>query len=668
MRREEFRSWLLARGVGQKSAAFRTSAVRQVERAMAALGDPSADLDEAFAADGFQRLRAGINALIEDRKRGGEAFRVLFPRAEKPDNMLLGRRAFLGQYGAFLRSLSQPERRSDWPALEEMRAEFLRRAPDFVDFSQQEGTYYEGERAYKDAIRERVMQVAASSVEDVEAGKQIARALIPANGPLLQWQGLQAIESSSEDNRAAFHRAVGRCVRDTGDAGKALMALIDALQELGNSADLELTKGAVLNIALTVSAFAHSDFSAPFKITKARQVAGRLGEIPMGYGSVTREEIEAWLNLLQRIFVVMRDAWDWRPRDLFDVQGFIWMVLDEDWKSAAKQQEEDEMDDITDTPSPVRRHPLNIILYGPPGTGKTFATTRLAVEICDGDEAEGLSPNALRARYEELRQTGRIGFVTFHQSFGYEDFVEGLRPEIAATGAGFGLSARPGILRRMAELAAGDTASADLPYVLVIDEINRANVAKVFGELITLLEEDKRAGAKHAVTLTLPYSGEEFSVPSNLYIVGTMNTADRSIALLDSALRRRFDFVETPPRPDVLEAIDGIELRVLLSRLNERIEYLFDRDHLIGHAFFMGVTTRAAIDDVMRRKVIPLLAEYFHEDWERVIAVLGGPVQDFIERIELPAPPGLELEGEMPRYRYRLRDPFPDDAYEGLQA
>lgn len=665
MRRGEFKNWLLARGVGQKSATFRASAVRQVERAMAALGDPSTDIDEAFAADGFRRLRAGLDVLIEDRKRSGEKFRVLFPRAEKPDNMLRNRRAFLGQYGAFLRSLSQPERRSDWPALEDMRAEFLRRAPDFVDFSQRDGTYYEGERAYKDVIRERVMQITASDVDDAEAGKRIANALIPANGPLVQWQGLQTIQASGKEHEASLYRAVARCARDTGDASEALMTLIAALEALRDEASLNLTKGTVLNIALTVSAMAHPDFSAPFKISKARQLADALGERPMEYGPITREEIDAWLGLLRRIFAVMRDVWEWKPRDLFDVQGFVWMVLDEDWKNAAEDEEENDMEDAGEAPPVRRRHPLNIILYGPPGTGKTFATTHLAVQICDGDTVENLSPDALRPRYEELREAGRIGFVTFHQSFGYEDFVEGLRPEISATGAGFSLRARPGILRSMAERAA---AAGDRAHVLVIDEINRANVSKVFGELITLLEDDKRIGAPNAVTLTLPYSGEQFCLPPNLHIVGTMNTADRSIALLDSALRRRFDFVETAPRPDLLVSVDGIDLPLLLTRINERIEYLFDRDHLIGHAYFMNVGTRAGLDDVMRRKVVPLLAEYFHEDWERILAVLGGPAQGFIERIELPAPPGLELEGELPRHRYRLREPFPEDAYTGLQA
>ena len=202
----------------------------------------------------------------------GEAFRILFPRATKPDNMLVGRRSFLRQYGAFLRSMSQPTRRSEWAALEDMRAEFLRRAPDFIDFTQMDGVYYEGERVYKDAIRDRILQIVASDADDVEAGKQVARALIPADGPLLQWQGLQTIESSGDENRASFHRAIGRCARDPGDASAALLALVADLQRLSDAAELGLTKGVILNIALTVSGFVRPDFSAPFKITKARQL------------------------------------------------------------------------------------------------------------------------------------------------------------------------------------------------------------------------------------------------------------------------------------------------------------------------------------------------------------------------------------------------------------
>ncbi|MDF2943908.1 MAG: restriction system component [Herbinix sp.] len=442
----------------------------------------------------------------------------------------------------------------------------------------------------------------------------------------------------------------------------------------------------------------------------------------------------------------------------------------------------------------------NMILYGPPGTGKTYNTAIYAVAICDGkslQEVEDLGYEAVKERYNELMENeSRIAFTTFHQSYGYEEFIEGIRPvmddEIDSNELQYKIV--PGVFKAFCERAKEEKIQApslgirenpvvwnvlldgsgaselktrcfendyikigwtdveanvtdqtkgitnqartiltnfqdemqegdivlvqahntsvdgiavitgeykydekdedfprtrkvkwiakninedvlalnknvrldrktvyplrnmqvadvmklvekyskssitveknEKPYVFIIDEINRGNISKIFGELITLIEETKRLGEEEAMTAILPYSGSAhpFGVPNNVYILGTMNTADRSIALMDTALRRRFNFVEMMPKDELLQGVvvekNGIVVNIqkLLKDINIRIEFLFDREHTIGQAFFWGLKKDPTVEklgEIFKKSVVPLLQEYFYDDYEKIQLVLG---------------------------------------------
>lgn len=375
----------------------------------------------------------------------------------------------------------------------------------------------------------------------------------------------------------------------------------------------------------------------------------------------------------------------------------------------------------------IMQPPLNQILYGPPGTGKTYNTAKRAVEIIDGNTPE--SDDEIKARYRELLAEGRIVFITFHQSYGYEEFIEGIRPDVdggdvryeikdglfkelcacattpsadgfdeaydkllgeidrrdggiprqTKTGRPYsvvrgnkfdsiGFSAKhfvhysynltkrtlrksyetgvpasghesytPGLLAFMKQECGlqdlrGDNSGK--PYVLIIDEINRGNISKIFGELITLIEVDKREGGKDELSVNLPYSGDKFSVPANVHIIGTMNTADRSIALLDTALRRRFRFIEMMPDSELLQEAAGVDLPVLLDKMNERIKKLHNRDHCIGHSYLMGVDGMDALAEAFEYSIIPLLREYFFDDMKSIADVLNGAFCEGEELLE----------------------------------
>ena len=296
---------------------------------------------------------------------------------------------------------------------------------------------------------------------------------------------------------------------------------------------------------------------------------------------------------------------------------------------------EPEPDDHPPKPGSMQ-HSLNQILYGPPGTGKTWNTVNLAVAITDPDFA-GANREAVKQRFDELKENRQkenrqIAMVAFHQNYAYEDFIEGIRPVLsgdASENIEYELS--QGIFKEIAERASNDR---EKNYVLIIDEINRGNIAKIFGELITLIEPSKRLGGDDEATVILPYSKKSFGVPDNLYVVGTMNTADRSIALLDTALRRRFEFVEMMPKPDLVrEDVDGVNCRKLLEKMNERITVLLDREHQIGHTYFLDVADRDSLARTFKNKIIPLLQEYFYDNWERIDLVLNG--NGFIQRTSI---------------------------------
>lgn len=445
-------------------------------------------------------------------------------------------------------------------------------------------------------------------------------------------------------------------------------------------------------------------------------------------------------------------------------------------------------------------YPKNLILYGPPGTGKTYNSIIYAVAICEKEKAtlEDIKtekyPDVI-ARYKDYVKKGRIAFTTFHQSYGYEEFIEGIKPKMSEDNNSLSYEIKNGVFKDFCIRAARGTLNSDeftiddtttiwgiylggsgntgvknecfnegeirlgfnefkdedidnsevyspskymvslfrdsmkigdvilvaentkhidaigiidgeyeynqekndyarvrkvrwlvkgisyditgmlppgrkqmprntlfsfnylgtenvlkilsqtseyikydnSPRVFIIDEINRGNISKIFGELITLIEPTKRQGEPEGMETILPYSNRPFSVPNNVYLLGTMNTADRSITQMDTALRRRFQFEEMLPDPTVLAGIKiedkdlTLNVAEMLEKMNKRIEFLYDREHTIGHAFFTGLRDTPSITklaEVFKKSVIPLLQEYFYDDYQKIMLVLGDNGKD----------------------------------------
>ncbi|HIP27022.1 MAG TPA: hypothetical protein EYG80_05150 [Flavobacteriaceae bacterium] len=296
---------------------------------------------------------------------------------------------------------------------------------------------------------------------------------------------------------------------------------------------------------------------------------------------------------------------------------------------------------------------LNIIYYGPAGTGKTKNALDKVEELTsqnydkdlfeknkdelkklqeEFDEAKGKKATALAKKIKtvetsiselEAEKKSFSEFTTFHPSYQYQEFIEGISIE-EKDGNTF-YKVKHGIFKKLAKRA---LENKDKSYVLIIDEINRGNISSIFGEFFTLLEDTKRVSSTdkenlEAVSITLPYSQEKLSVPDNLYIIGTMNTTDKSISLLDVALRRRFKFIAVEPEYSILENIEELDIARMLQSINERLAILKGEDFQIGHSYFLNATNLEDLREIFEFKIIPLLKEYFHGDWETICAILN---------------------------------------------
>jgi len=343
-----------------------------------------------------------------------------------------------------------------------------------------------------------------------------------------------------------------------------------------------------------------------------------------------------------------------------DIIKSINNVIDEFHRQFSDNSNTNSTSNPSTNPNTDNNFSKNIILYGPPGTGKTYNAIKYAMAIVKEKESDLVSTRSenyeeRKERLKKYKEEGQIVFVTFHQSYCYEDFIEGIKAYTDEKG-NIIYSIKPGVFKELVDKA---KENSNKNYVIIIDEINRGNISNIFGELITLIEEDKRLDETNEIKVKLPYSKEDFGVPSNLYIIGTMNTADRSIALLDTALRRRFEFIEMMPNPDKILDIKVVEdngeyaeiqLGELLKSINERIEGLLDRDHTIGHAYFMAeakeknnekIITIKALKRLFKNKIIPLLQEYFYEDYSKIKMILSDELIEFIEKTTIE---GIDVE------------------------
>jgi len=537
--------------------------------------------------------------------------------------------------------------------------EFFKQDQDLQDFKsfEQPGEYFQNrELTYKQELSEQFKSLGSKLLEEengtfLDEFHNLLKAKLEKSNfvqNLVNWRGIQEFFKliSSDQNAKTLLTYLIRELIQKADAENDEVWL--AVDNLINYLRESKLPAAQTKIWPTLILFLWRPERFVFiKPTFMDSVLKRLDFEKLGQGVPLNGKL--YRRVMEDLSQVRKGLAELRPRDYIDVQSFLWHVKDLEKKRSDVKPIEESLP--SSKPEAVQDLPTNLILYGPPGTGKTYTLSQ--------EYFPGYMEGTIK-RYE---------FVTFHQSYSYEEFVEGIRPTLGNQSESHGdvsYVLSKGIFRRICERASADNSAR---YALFIDEINRGNISKIFGELITLIEEDKREGATNELSVVLPYSGEEFKVPGNLDIYGTMNTADRSLTHIDTALRRRFIFKELVPRPDLLKSVQlsdtEINLESMLSSINQRIEAVFDREHMIGHAYFLkgrGESVNGKeLPTIFQTKIIPLLTEYFFDDWEKVRVVLADDRTNdrsaqFVTQAEVSEEIVSTGSSSMYKYTYRLNE------------
>ncbi|WP_292083490.1 MULTISPECIES: AAA family ATPase [unclassified Brevundimonas] len=714
-----FREMLLGRGNAPTGVETRIGYLRTIEKHLAGLGLPFADLDAAFDADGLASAIEAVRGLMTDYKAGGTDYRLLFPQSVNPGNRLANLPTFLKHYRDYRSGAGTAE--SDAGRIRRFALEHFvepARAGGKATVSLRAGDLHNAlglSNAHANvcqALRGRLFRSLAGVGEPVVSGpensstttfefrlvpsviaptpparrltKPMLQAAAPTNLILYGPPGTgktfataqEAVKLCSPgvdlDDRAAVDAEYRRLVEArqvefvTFHQSYSYEDFVEGLRPPVSGKDgegdedksgfrLEVSPGVFHRVA-TRAAASKGSTGKSFDLTGRQVFKMSIGE------AANPEDAYLFEESLQNGYALLGfGEIDWSDERFARREAMI-----QAWK-------DEELEADPPTPQSARVQcpdmfrnwigPGDILIVSK-GNGSFRAIGEVTgpYEYAPRDDGGYFHRRAVNWLWSD--RSGVPVEEIYAKRFS-------MRTLYMLTPSDLNMSA----LQRY--ITSQEPGGPPEPFVLIIDEINRANISKVFGELITLLEPDKRTTPDGGgLKVRLPYSKEAFGVPSNLHVIGTMNTADRSIALLDTALRRRFEFRELMPDPDLPElkiasAHCGVDIGKLLQILNERIEYLFDREHQIGHAYFIKCASRGELDAVMRRKVIPLLAEYFYEDWSKVALVLGdadlGKPGRFLDRTVLKPPAGLDADGGDTRWRWTVRKDFAPDAYADFQ-